>query len=129
MPGMQQTLHCAEEGGMWNKFHCHCFCGNKFRWRSQPFSYRLPLENLVLAAAAFFTACSPTRLLNVFVHANIAYFRPQTFNNLQASCLVLSIRRGVRDTSLAPGGDRTLNWLETGGAIHQATVPSMEATL
>ena len=53
MPGMQQTLHCAK-GGMWNKFHCHCFCGNKFRWHSHPFSYRLPLGNLVLAAAAFF---------------------------------------------------------------------------
>ena len=56
-----------EECGTSVESHFHCFCGNKFRWRSQPFSYRLPLGNLVLAAAAFFTACSPTRLLRVFV--------------------------------------------------------------
>ena len=62
-----------EECGTCVEFHCHCFCGNKFCWRSWPFSYRLPLGNLVLAADAFFfTACSPTRLLNVFVHANVA---------------------------------------------------------
>ena len=76
----------------------------------------------------FFTASSPTGLLNVFVHANIACFSSQTFNSLQVSCLVTSIRRGARDTSSWPGGERTSSWLEMGGAIQQATVPSMEAT-
>ena len=74
------------------EFHCHCFCGHKFCWCSQPFSHRLPLGNLVLAAAAFFTACSPTRLINTFQHANIACLNSiQTFNSLQAPYLVLSI--------------------------------------
>ncbi|KAL8590196.1 hypothetical protein ACOMHN_010391 [Nucella lapillus] len=51
-----------EESGTSVKFSSDCQCGNTFTWLSQPYSRQLPLVNLVLAAAAFFTACSPTRL-------------------------------------------------------------------
>ncbi|KAL8575763.1 hypothetical protein ACOMHN_004950 [Nucella lapillus] len=55
-----------EESGTSVKFSSDCQCGNTFTWLSQPYSRQLPLVNLVLAGAAFFTACSPTRLLDVF---------------------------------------------------------------
>ena len=86
----RKPCHVQQKGkcGTSADFHCHCFCRQKFCW---PFSYRLPLRNLVLAAAAFFTACSPTRLINTFQHANIACFSIQTFNSLQAFYLVPSV--------------------------------------
>jgi len=30
------------------EFYCHCCCGHVYTWRSQPYSFRLPLGNLVL---------------------------------------------------------------------------------
>ena len=67
-------------------------CGYKYTWHSQPYSFRLPLGNLVLAAAAFFTACSPTRLITACQQANIACFSTQTYNSLQSAYLLHAVR-------------------------------------
>lgn len=77
------------------EFSCECnhdTCGHKFTWRSQPYSQKLPLGNLVMAAAAFFTACSPSRLINALKQADIACFSLQTYNSIQTSYLVPAVR-------------------------------------
>ncbi|KAL8565477.1 hypothetical protein ACOMHN_049454 [Nucella lapillus] len=81
-----------EESGTSVKFSSDCQCGNTFTWLSQPYSRQLPLVNLVLAAAAFFTACSPTRLLDVFRYSNIACFSMRTYSNIQGAYLVPAVR-------------------------------------
>ncbi|KAL8608961.1 hypothetical protein ACOMHN_060638 [Nucella lapillus] len=74
-----------EESGTSVKLSSDCQCGNTFTWLSQPYSRQLPLVNLVLAAAAFFTACSPTRLLDVFRYSNIACFSMRTYTDFEGS--------------------------------------------
>lgn len=75
------------------EYQCQCDeCGHHFTWNSQPYSKRLPLGNLVLAAAAFFTACSPTRLITLFKSANIAVFSATTYNSIQSSYLLPAVR-------------------------------------
>ncbi|KAL8591976.1 hypothetical protein ACOMHN_020454 [Nucella lapillus] len=81
-----------DESGTSVKFSSDCQCGNTFTWLSQPYSRQLPLVNLVLAAAAFFTACSPTRLLDVFRYSNIACFSMRTYSNIQGAYLVPAVR-------------------------------------
>ena len=63
-----------------------------YTWRSQPYSFTIPLGNLVLAAASFFTACPPTRLLNTLQQSNIACFSEATYYKIQAAYLVVSVR-------------------------------------
>ncbi|KAK7490536.1 hypothetical protein BaRGS_00018139, partial [Batillaria attramentaria] len=75
------------------EYCCSCeHCNHKFTWTSQPYSKRLPLGNLVLAAAVFFTACSPSRLITLFKSASIAIFGQTTYNSLQGAYLVPAVR-------------------------------------
>ncbi|KAK7500041.1 hypothetical protein BaRGS_00008588 [Batillaria attramentaria] len=66
-------------------------CGYNFNWHSPPYSLRLPLGNLVLAAAAFFTACTPTRLKTAMKQAKIACFSFWTYLNIQESYLLPAV--------------------------------------
>lgn len=84
-----------KEKGTCVEVDCKCKnidCKHEYFWRSQPHSKQLALGNLVLAAAAFFTACSPTRLINVFNHCNIAIFTKRTYNHIQKAYLVPAVR-------------------------------------
>ncbi|XP_070211159.1 uncharacterized protein [Littorina saxatilis] len=75
------------------EYCCSCeHCNHKFTWTSQPYSKRLPLGNLVLAAAVFFTACSPSRLITLFKSASIAIFGQTTYYSLQGAYLVPAVR-------------------------------------
>ncbi|XP_070203994.1 uncharacterized protein [Littorina saxatilis] len=75
------------------EYTCLCeHCSHNYTWCSQPYSKRLPLGNLVLAAAAFFTACSPSRLITLFKSCNICIFGKTTYNNLQSAYMVQAVR-------------------------------------
>lgn len=67
-------------------------CTKQWSWASQPKSQQLPLGNLILAAAAFFTACSPTRFINLCRQAGIACFSISVYNLIQTSYLVPAVR-------------------------------------
>ena len=78
--------------------------GRKYTWLSRPYSNKLPLGNLVLAAAAFFVACS-SRLIHAFQQANIACFcggRPTTYRRPIWCRLLETYGGSARSTSLRP---------------------------
>ena len=75
------------------QYKCTCkHCGNAFMWASQPYSYRLVIGNLILAAACFFVACSPTKFINTFRSAGIACFGSTTYFNLQSAYLLSAVK-------------------------------------
>ena len=71
---------------------CTKKCSYVFEWFSQPYSRRLAIGNLVVAAAAFFTSCSPTKLIRLLRNSSIACFGATTYNNIQASYLLPAVR-------------------------------------
>ena len=75
------------------QYKCTCSdCDHIYHWDSQPYSARLALGNLVVAAAAFFAACSPTKLLNTLKNAGVACFGMSTYFEIQASYLLPAVR-------------------------------------
>lgn len=68
-------------------------CGKTYKWQSQPYTNKMPLGNLILAAAAFFTACSPKRLLDCLHYAGIAVFSRTTYDKVQTAYLVPAVRQ------------------------------------
>lgn len=73
-------------------FTTTCDCRNTFTWQTQPNHKRMPLCNLILAAAAFFTGCSPTRLINSLKYAGLCIFSFTTYNRIQTAYLVPAVR-------------------------------------
>ena len=109
------------------EYASHCECGHRFTWASQPFSRQLPLVNLLLAAATFFTACSATHLLNVLKFSSIACFTRQTYNKIQGAYLVPAVRHvweNARNISSWREEPRLSSWLGTVGVIHLGIAPN-----
>ena len=68
-----------------------CLNGHVKEWYSGPFVNKMPVGNLCLSAAAYFSGCSTVKVLNCMKGANIATISQATFYKIQKHYLVPAI--------------------------------------
>lgn len=84
-------------------------------WYSQPVHNRMPVGNLMIAAASMFSGCSPIMALNLFRHMNVGIYSLKTYFNLQRSYLIPAIQTFWNTKQLAMMLERKGMPLRLGG--------------
>lgn len=95
---------------------CSRWPDHRHEWRSQPTHNRMPVGNLLVAAATMFSGCSPAKMFNFFRHLNLLNYAKRTYFNIQQSYLIPAVNElwmgkqralldSRKDQELRLGGD------------------------
>ena len=64
-------------------------CGHTWKWMNQPLVKDTPAGNLLLSAAILFSGSTPSKVLHMLSHLNMASIKERTFLTIKESTLSL----------------------------------------